>query len=95
MPITFTYGPLAQRLRELGYTDTHKTLHGKPVWLFEHNRQQNAMILLPPMPPDQPVDSMHLNGIRSTLHIHGVLREQPERFLFPITSGGEDNGESL
>jgi hypothetical protein len=82
-----TYHQLTQRLRELGYRDTQKTLNGKPVWLFEHNRDKNATIFLPPMPPDQPVEGMHLSAVRVTLKTHGIWVEAPDRFLFPDPNG--------
>jgi hypothetical protein len=85
----FTYHQLAERLRELGYTDSQTTLNGKPVWLFENSRHKNATIFLPPMPLEQPVESMHLNGVRATLRVHGIIREQPEGFLFPSSNGNQ------
>ena len=85
-----TYHQLAQRLRELGYTDSHKTLNGKPVWLFEHGREKNATIFLPPMPPEQPVERMHLNGVRATLRAHRIVEEQQDSFLFPFRNGKQE-----
>jgi hypothetical protein len=86
MPKRITYQQLAERLRDLGYRDTHRTLNGKPVWLFEHKLDEKATIFLPPMPPDQPVETMHLTGVRATLNAHGILQEQPDHFLFPAST---------
>jgi hypothetical protein len=32
---------------------------------------------------------------RTHASFHGILREEPEQFLFPISAGSETNGEAL
>jgi hypothetical protein len=73
---TVTYGQLYNRLRSLGFTERTFDWNGSKRRYFQHAHAQNASVILPDAPMDQPAESMYLLAVQSMLATHGFLNEK-------------------
>ena len=67
---TVTYEQVSQVLTKLGFTRTDTA-----EYIAFRNAAHNALLALPPNPPEQRMDAAHLIAVRSTVTGSGVASE--------------------
>jgi hypothetical protein len=72
MKNSITYGQLARKLQELGFSQRKVEYRGKPALVFIHKQDDTALIALPDVGPKETVSPDHLAMVDAVLKSHGI-----------------------